>query len=229
MVPIPAGLPFMIRTDHKSLKQLITQVIQTPAQQAYLRKSLGFQFTIDYKLGSTNTVADALSRIHDGVKNEEFKQNATVFTSLSQPTFDFFSQLLKENEEATDLCHIHQQLQDGKCLPRYTIANGFLKFKGRLYLNATSDLKPMLLHEFYKSQIAGQEGVKCTLARLEKFHWPNMCSDVQTHVASCETCQRVKYSTAPPTGLLQPLLVPNQIWEELTMDFIIGLPLWTSL
>ena len=51
-----------------------------------------------------------------------------------------------------------------------------------------------------------------------------MRSDVQLHINGCEVFQQMKYSTTPLAGLLQPLSIPNHIWEELTMDFIIGLP-----
>ena len=57
------GTSFTILTDHRSLKDLMTQIIQTPEQQTYLSKLLGFDYTIKYKLGTTNVVADALSRI----------------------------------------------------------------------------------------------------------------------------------------------------------------------
>lgn len=48
--------------DHKSLQELMTQVIQTPEQHYYLSKLLGFDYTIRYKAGASNVVADALSR-----------------------------------------------------------------------------------------------------------------------------------------------------------------------
>ncbi|XP_030479409.2 uncharacterized protein LOC115696659 [Cannabis sativa] len=60
------GRHFTIRTDHKSLKELLTQVIQTPEQQQVLRKLIGFHFSIEYKAGKENSVADALSRQHEG-------------------------------------------------------------------------------------------------------------------------------------------------------------------
>ncbi|RDX63623.1 Retrovirus-related Pol polyprotein, partial [Mucuna pruriens] len=63
--PYLIGHSFTILTDHKSLKELINQLIQIPEQQMYLAKLLRFDYTIQYKAGKYNTVADALSRIHD--------------------------------------------------------------------------------------------------------------------------------------------------------------------
>jgi hypothetical protein len=47
---------------------------------------------------------------------------------------------------------------------------------------------------------------------------------VATHVALCDVCQRVKAEHQRPAGLLQPLKVPEWKWEEIGMDFIVGLP-----
>ena len=56
------GRKFIIRTDQKSLRALLDQVVQTLEQQKYLAKLLGYQYTIVYKPGKKNRVADALSR-----------------------------------------------------------------------------------------------------------------------------------------------------------------------
>ena len=56
------GHQFIIRTNQKSLKSLTEQSIQTPEQQAWLHKFLGYNFTIEYKPGKDNIAADALSR-----------------------------------------------------------------------------------------------------------------------------------------------------------------------
>ena len=51
-----------------------------------------------------------------------------------------------------------------------------------------------------------------------------MKKDVKDYVGQCYTCQTVKYSIEKPYGLLQPTKLPEQVWEGITMDFIIGLP-----
>lgn len=53
---------FIIRNDQKSLKELLQQIVQTLDQQLYVQKLMGYKFRIEYKKGSTNRAADALSR-----------------------------------------------------------------------------------------------------------------------------------------------------------------------
>jgi hypothetical protein len=43
-------------------------------------------------------------------------------------------------------------------------------------------------------------------------------------VAECEVCQHNKGETAKASGTLQPLLIPPAIWQDISMDFIVGLP-----
>jgi hypothetical protein len=56
------GTTFLIRTDHYSLKFLLNQKLSTIPQHKWASKLMGFDFQVEYRPGSTNIVADALSR-----------------------------------------------------------------------------------------------------------------------------------------------------------------------
>ncbi|WVZ00354.1 hypothetical protein V8G54_026423 [Vigna mungo] len=51
-----------------------------------------------------------------------------------------------------------------------------------------------------------------------------MHKQIRDYVLNCTICQQAKTATTLPAGLLQPLPVPSQIWEQICMDFITALP-----
>ncbi|KAL5552557.1 hypothetical protein UlMin_039958 [Ulmus minor] len=58
----------------------------------------------------------------------------------------------------------------------------------------------------------------------EHLWWPGMKEDVAKYVAKCLTCQKIKAEHQRPGGELQPIEVPEWKWEQITMDFVVGLP-----
>lgn len=56
------------------------------------------------------------------------------------------------------------------------------------------------------------------------FFWVKMRRMVQQVVQECTICQKNKGMNTLPAGLMQPLLVPKEVWSEISMDFVEGLP-----
>ena len=56
------------------------------------------------------------------------------------------------------------------------------------------------------------------------YWWSGMKRDVVEYVSRWLTCQQVKAEHQRPSGLLQPLWIPEWKWEDISMDFVVGLP-----
>ncbi|RVW69998.1 Retrovirus-related Pol polyprotein from transposon 17.6 [Vitis vinifera] len=71
----------------------------------------------------------------------------------------------------------------------------------------------------------GHFGFHKTLSRIKQsFFLSNMRRMVKDFLQQCDICQRFKTDCMKPAGLLQPLPVPTQMWTDVSMDFIEGLP-----
>lgn len=78
--------------------------------------------------------------------------------------------------------------------------------------------------EAHGGGLAGHFGEKKTLEALrEHLHWPAMNRDVQRIVERCVTCKKAK-SKELVEELYMPLPVSSHPWEDLSMDFLLGLP-----
>jgi hypothetical protein len=54
-----------------------------------------------------------------------------------------------------------------------------------------------------------------------------MKREAARYVSECDTCQKVNVDYLKPRGLLQPLSIPDWKWDDISMDFIMGLLLTT--
>ncbi|GKB89285.1 ty3-gypsy retrotransposon protein [Tanacetum coccineum] len=108
----------------------------------------------------------------------------------------------------------------------FSFARQLLFYKQRMVVPDVRDLRRKLLHEAHTTPVGGHGGFLKTLKCLStQYLWPKMKQDVRTFVQQCLTCQQQKYETLSPGGLLQPLPSPTRIWEDISMDFIVGLPI----
>ena len=56
------------------------------------------------------------------------------------------------------------------------------------------------------------------------FWWPGMKKEVSKFVYACLTCQKSKIEHYKLMGLMQPLSIPEWKWDNVSMDFVSGLP-----
>jgi hypothetical protein len=209
---------FLIRTDQKSLIHLEEQKLTTIWQQKAFTKLLGLQYRICYRKGEENRAADALSRrLHD-----DSEQLATI--STCQPSWlSEVRSSYESNPQATRWIQHLQQQPDAK--GRFTLRDGILYFRKRIWLGGAPQVQQLIMHAFHASKLGGHSGFPVTYNRIRPlFAWPKMKNQIKEFVQSCMTCQQAKPERVKYPGLLEPLPTPDGAWKMVTMDFIEGLP-----
>ncbi|GJY00541.1 ty3-gypsy retrotransposon protein [Tanacetum coccineum] len=165
-------------------------------------------------------VADALSRMY-----EDVHQVTAAFMSLSQPLVGLMGDVKGENESLEEKRQLHQKMDRGEIPIGFRRENGLLIYQDRYYIGLESRLKTLLLREFHDTPGVGHGEIKKMLVGLSAlFYWKRMRKSVEGFIKLCLVCQQTKYSTQVVGGYLQPLSTPTAVWEDVSMDFITGLP-----
>ena len=153
------GHKFTIYTDHRSLRELMSQVVQTPEQQFYMAKLLGFDYDIQYKAGASNVVANSLSRMEPPTQTHYFL--------LFMPHPDFMTKLKETLVESPDFRQQRDNIQARpRDFPDFSLSDEFILYKGAIWINPRNPLIPALLHEYHSTPLGGHFGIKKTLHRL---------------------------------------------------------------
>lgn len=202
--PYLLGKHFEVRSDQQSLCYLTQQREVNPEYQKWVTKLLGFDFKIQYKAGTTNRAADALSR----------KQVGEIILSslLTVPTVSW-TLLEEEINKDTTLQRLKQDLHTGdREYPGYTLVDDKLLYKARHVIPRGSRFCASLLHEYHYSVTGGHSGELKTYLRLANdWFWAGIRNDMIAYVQQCHICQQQKTSQRSPAGLLQPVPVPTQV------------------
>lgn len=146
------GRHFIIRTDHLSLKYLLSQKISINMQQKWLTKLLGYDYDIVYKIGQENKVADALSR------QEKCDHNSMAALSVVQT--DWLKDLKQSWQDDVDIQKIITELVGNPSSHKhYSWQHDVLTYKGRLVVGSEKNMRAKILLELHDSPVGGHSGI----------------------------------------------------------------------
>jgi hypothetical protein len=109
--------PFIMRTDHFSLKYLLDQCLSTIPQHSWVSKLFGFQFTVEFNPGRQNATADTLSR-----RGEDPAMVHALFRH--------------DVESLPDIVAKKAKLTAGSAGPELALIDGMVVHRGRMFLPA---------------------------------------------------------------------------------------------
>jgi hypothetical protein len=208
---------FLIKTDHHSLCYLEDQTLQSPLQRKAMSRLMGLQFKITYRKGAENIVADSLSHVGHLMAIQACSEVQPVWI---QKIVNSYVTDPDAQRRLTELA-VASPDEHG-----YALHQGLIQYQGRVWLGANSALQTKLISAFHASAIGGHSDVQATYQRLKRlFAWQGMKLAVTDFVRQCDICHHAKHSNQHPQGLLQPLPTPQGAWQDITIDFIEGLPM----
>jgi len=93
-----------------------------------------------------------------------------------------------------------------------------------IYVPDTSDLRRRIVSLCHDTKVAGHPGRFKTLELVSRnYWWPNMSRYVGMYVSHCDLCLHTKIQRHLATGKLQPLPIPEERWDVISVDFILEL------
>jgi hypothetical protein len=151
-----------------------------------------------------------------------FLNNTRGVTVELEPTLEREIKEAHKNDEK--ISEIWQLILDDRGKDFQEDAEGVIWFKDRLRVPNVQSIRELILKEAHETAYSIHPGSEKMYQDLKKFWWYGMKREIVEHVAMCDSYRRIKAEHQRPAGLLQPLQIPQWKWDEIGMDFIVGLP-----
>ncbi|KAH0602480.1 uncharacterized protein H6S33_008819, partial [Morchella sextelata] len=247
-----AAHPIAVISDHKNLEYFMRTKQLNRRQARWAEYLSRFDFVIKYRPGKQGGKPDALTRRSGDLPGEgderQLHQSQVV---LKKENLDAKLSLLAgsfSNEPAEKNASLQELFDEGYSadpfpqkildmrdkgdrqskdisLAECTEVEGRLLYRGSIYVPDYDPLKLRILQLYHDAASAGHPGREKTFELVSRdYYWPLMRNYIARYVRNCHTCQRSKPNTHGKLGVLRPLPISEQPWQEVSMDFVTGLP-----
>jgi hypothetical protein len=136
------------------------------------------------------------------------------------------AEIIAAQKDDEGMGHIKRRMREGN--PRVACfcedVEGTLWFKERVVVPKREALKKKILDKTQTLRYSIRPGsTKMYHDLRQQFLWTRMKRETTRYVSECDTYRKVKADYMKPGGLLQLLSIPEWKWDDISMDFIVGL------
>ena len=234
-------LPIQVFTDHEALLSFARKDSKelSRRQTRHAIFLADYNFDVIHRKGTANVKADSLSRIEHvdcHVADESMPQINPLaklaqqqISALSIPQSYLYQRVLEANK-TDELCEEYRQAVlskekklHGTDLEDHRIDDGVLFKAHRVWV--PESMQPEVIRAVHDQPMTGHPGEKRTYEILKRYYyWKGSRAIIERFVRNCRDCARTKSSKDARHGLLNPLSIPEQRWQDIAMDFVTGLP-----
>jgi hypothetical protein len=209
-------------------------------QRRWLELIKDYELEIHYHPGKANVVADALNCKASCHCLEMKTSNITLCQEMEKlnlgmiqhETFNHLKlesvllpRIIDAQRNDEGMKHIHEKIKAGKANYFREDDQGVVWFNNRIVVPKNDEIRQQILDEAHLSRYSIHPGSTKMYHDLKQHYWwTKMKIEIARYVVRCDTCRRVKAIHMKTVGPLQSLPIPTRKWEDISMDFIVGLP-----
>jgi len=209
-------------------------------QRRWLELIKDYDLEVHYHPGKVDVVADALSRKAHCNCSTVMPRDITLCQELedlgiemiSQGSlanlkidFNLKAQIIAAQKEDKVMKYLKEKISNRPPIDFKVDDAGVVWFKNRLVVPKVPELRQQILYEAHTTRYSIHPRSNKMYQDLKQwFWWTKMKIEIARYVAQCDTCRKVKAIHLKSTGELQPLPIAAWKWDDISMDFIVGLP-----
>jgi hypothetical protein len=209
-------------------------------QRRWLELIKDYDLEIHYHPSKANVVADALSRkafcpchtvrTPDTTLCQEMENinlGMIQYGTLTQLNLEsvLLQRIIDAQRTDKGIKHIHEKIEAGKANCFRKDDQGIIWFNDRIVVPKDAEVRQQILDEAHLSRYSiHPESTKMYQGLKQHYWWTKMKIEIARYVARCDTYRLVKAIHIKTAGPLQSLPIPTWKWEDISMDFVVGLP-----
>ena len=142
-----------------------------------------------------------------GQFRQQYDEQAQGTLGTMMPTLSLLSRVIESQVQDVEIVSIRGRVLLGTADEGWAIhTDGSLRYRGRVVVPQSTNLREEILREFHCSRFAVHPGgTKMYHDLCRQYYWSGMKRHVGDFVRRCLTCQQVKAEHQRPAGLLHPL------------------------
>jgi hypothetical protein len=220
------GIHFEVNIDCNSLESIQSMDLHNRRLARWIMLLQDFNMTVKHISGSSNKVADYLSRTVDVAPIcQACKKKIKISVVLSSPTINMDEYKVASDQdsllkEVIEWQQTKKKNQYSFYYSKFKKTNDLWRFQQRIYVPEHSSLRLHILSRYHDLGVSGHQGVRRTRARISRLYfWPGMEQDIRQFVKTCMNCQRNSERSTKLDGLLHPLPIPADRFKDVSIDF----------